>query len=371
MNILVNEPLLTGNEKKYLNECIKSGWISSEGPFVSEFEYKFAGKVNRKFGIAVCNGSAALELAVASLDIGKNDEVIIPTFTIISCASAIVRSGAKPVVVDSDPLTWNMDVKQIEEKITKKTKAIMAVHIYGLPIDMDPVLSLAKKYNLKIIEDAAEAHGLTYKRRPCGSFGDISIFSFYPNKLVTTGEGGMVMTDDPSLADRCKSLRNLCFLPERRFVHEELGWNMRMTNLQAAIGIAQLERFDEFIKRKRKMGKMYTEFLKEVDGIQLPISSTSYAQNIYWVYGLVLDDHIRFDAVEAMRRLAKKGIGSRPFFWPMHEQPVFKKMSLFKGEEYPVAENLARRGFYIPSGLTLTEKEMKRVAQSLKEVLSS
>lgn len=369
--IQVNQPLLDGNEEKYLKECIRTGWISSEGPFIAKFEEEMAKKVGRKFGIAVCNGSAALELAVAALNIGKGDEVIIPTFTIISCASAVVRAGAKPVLVDSDPLTWNMDVSQIEKKITKKTKAIMVVHVYGLPTDMDPVLTLAKKYKLKIIEDAAEAHGLTYKNRPCGSFGDISIFSFYPNKLVTTGEGGMVMTDDSKLADKCRSLRNLCFLPERRFVHEELGWNMRMTNMQAALGLAQLERFDEFIIKKRKMGKIYTELLKDMVGIQLPLQSTSYAQNIYWIYGLVLNESISFDAGEAMKRLAIKGIGTRPFFWPMHEQPVFRKMGLFSGERYPVAENLARRGFYIPSGLGLSENHMEIVAKTLKEVLTS
>lgn len=366
----VNQPLLDGNEKKYLNQCIESGWISSEGPFVSEFENKFAKCVDRKFGIAVCNGSAALELAVAALNIGKGDEVIMPTFTIISCASAIVRNGARPVLVDCDSSSWNMDVSQIEAKISKRTKAIMVVHIYGLPTDMDTVFSLAQKYGLKIIEDAAEAHGLTYKGRPCGSFGDISIFSFYPNKLVTTGEGGMVLTNVVELADRCKSLRNLCFIPERRFIHEELGWNMRMTNLQAALGLAQLERFDEFIKRKRRMGKMYTKILKNIDGIQLPLPSTSYAQNMYWVYGILLKSEISFDAQEAMRRLENKGIGTRPFFWPMHEQPVFRKTGLFRGEKYLVAENLARRGFYIPSGLALSESQMEKVAESLKEVLS-
>lgn len=368
--IPVNQPLLNGNEKKYLLDCIKTGWISSEGPFISEFENKFAKKVGRKYGIAVCNGSAALEIAVAALNIGKGDEVIIPAFTIISCAAAVVRAGAKPVLVDSDPFTWNMDVAQIKAKITPKTKAIVVVHIYGLPTDMDPVLSLAKKYKLKIIEDAAEAHGLTYKGRPCGSFGDISIFSFYPNKLVTTGEGGMVLTNDKKLADRCRSLRNLCFMPERRFIHEELGWNMRMTNMQAALGLAQLERYGEFIIKKREMGKTYTKLLKNVDGIQLPQITTSYAENIYWVYGLVLDEKISFGGDEAMRRLAEKGVGTRPFFWPMHEQPVFRKMGLFKGERYPVTERLARRGFYIPSGLALTDMQIHKVVKAVEEILT-
>jgi perosamine synthetase len=261
MPIPVNEPLLNGNEKKYLNQCIDTGWISSEGPFVEQLEQKFAARVGRKYGIAVSNGSVALDAAVAALEIGKGDEVILPTFTIISCAAAIVRAGAIPVVVDCDRNTWNMDVSQIEAKITSRTKAIMVVHIYGLPVDMEPVLALADKYGLYVIEDAAEVHGQTYKGIPCGSFGNISTFSFYPNKHITTGEGGMLLTDDEQLAQRCRSLRNLCFQPQKRFVHEELGWNMRMSNLQAAIGVAQLERLDEFIARKRRMGQVYTELL--------------------------------------------------------------------------------------------------------------
>jgi len=367
--IPVNEPLLQGNEKKYLAECIDTGWISSEGPFVKKFEEKFAAKVGRKFGVAVCNGSAALETAVVALGIGPGDEVILPAFTIISCAAAIVRAGAKPVLVDSDPLTWNMDVGQIEAKITARTKAIMVVHIYGLPVDMDPTLALAEKYGLMIIEDAAEAHGLDYKGQPCGSFGDISVFSFYPNKHITTGEGGMVLTNDENLTERCCSLRNLCFQAERRFVHEELGWNFRMSNLQAALGVAQLERLDKFVARKKYMGKRYTELLKDIYNIQLPVSSTDYAENIYWVYGIVLGDEVPFEADEMMRRLAVHKIGTRPFFWPMHEQPVFKKMGLFTGESYPVAECIARRGFYVPSGLALTDEQIRRVVECLHLVL--
>ena len=381
--IPVNEPLLDGNEKKYLNECIDTGWISSEGPFVRQFEEQFAASVGRKYGIAVANGSVALDTAVTALGIGKGDEVIMPTFTIISCAAAIVRAGAKPVLVDSDQLTWNMDVNKIEEKITPKTKAIMVVHIYGLPVDMYPVISLAKKYGLKIIEDAAEAHGLIYRGRrsevrgqrpevggrPCGSFGDISTFSFYPNKLITTGEGGMIVTNDDHLAERCRSLRNLCFQPKKRFVHEELGWNFRSTNLQAAVGLAQLEKLDEHINRKRRMGKLYTELLTGIPELQLPLSITDYAENIYWVYGIVLKGQVPFDAEELMRRLKEKGIGTRPFFWPMHEQPVFKKMELFEKTSCPVAERIALRGFYIPSGLALKEKQQEVVAENLREVM--
>lgn len=367
--IPVNEPLLNGNEKKYLTECIDTGWISSGGPFVKKFEKEFSKKVNRKFGIAVCNGSSALDVALAAIKIEKGDEVIMPTFTIISCAASIVRIGAVPVLIDCDEKLWNMNIDQIENRITKKTKAIMIVHIYGLPVDIDPVLKIADKYNLKIIEDAAEMIGQTYKGKPCGSFGDISIFSFYPNKHITTGEGGMVVTDEPVLADRCRLLRNLFFDKERRFIHEELGWNFRMTNLQAALGIAQLEKLDDSIARKRHIGLLYTELLSGISDIQLPIKNTEYADNIYWVYGIVLKSNVLFNATETIKRLKRNNIGCRHFFWPMHIQPVFQKMGLFKNESYPVAERLAKRGFYIPSGLALIDEQIKRVSDTIKEIL--
>ncbi len=368
--IPVNQPLLDGNEKAYILECLDSGWISSEGEFVKKFEGRFAQNVRRKHGIAVCNGSVALDVAIAALGIGKDDEVILPTFTIISCAAAIVRSGAIPVVVDCDHFTWNMDVSQIEAKITPKTKAIMVVHIYGLPVDMELILALAAKYNLKIIEDAAEMHGQTYRGKPCGSFGAISTFSFYANKHITTGEGGMIVTDDEELSDRCKSLRNLCFDNQNRFVHEELGWNYRMTNLQAALGVAQLERLEAIAARKRSMGKLYTELLQDVSGLQLPIAKTDYADNIYWVYAIVLEDSIPFDAKEMMLRLGANGVGTRPFFFPMHQQPVFQKMGLFARDVCPVAEKISQRGFYLPSGLALTESQIGQVVGILNQVLN-
>ena len=250
--IPVNQPLLNGNEEKYLLECIKTGWVSSEGSFVNEFEKKFSKQVFRKHGISVSNGTAALEISVKALNIGPGDEVIMPTFTIISCAGAIVKAGATPVLVDSNPTTWNMNVSEIEKKINANTKAIMVVHIYGLPVDMDPVLEIAERHGLKIIEDASEMIGQTYNEMPCGSFGDISTFSFYPNKHITTGEGGMIMTDDEFFAEKCRSLRNLCFKNEQRFVHDELGWNYRMTNVQAAIGLAQLETLDKHLIKKKR-----------------------------------------------------------------------------------------------------------------------
>lgn len=367
--IPVNQPLLDGNEKRYLFECIETGWISSEGPFVAEFEKKLSMRVNRRHGVAVCNGSAALEASVAAMNLAPGDEVILPAFTIISCIAPILRAGAKPVLVDSDPITWNMDVVQLQARITARTKAIMAVHIYGLPVDMDPILDLAGRKGLKVIEDAAEMHGQTYKGRPCGSFGDISTFSFYPNKHITTGEGGMIVTDEDFLAAECRGLRNLCFQPEKRFVHNRLGWNFRMTNLQAAVGLAQLERLDEFVARKRHMGRRYTKLLSGIPGLELPLARTDYAENIYWVYGLVLKDEVPFDAAKAMRRLKDLGIGTRPFFWPMHLQPVFQESGLFSGESYPVSERLARRGFYVPSGLALTDSQMDHVAEALHQVM--
>jgi len=365
----VNEPLLDGNEERYLVECVRSGWISSEGPFVKQFESQFAARVGRQFGVAVCNGSVALDLAAVALNLGPGDEVIMPTFTIISCAAALVRAGAVPVLVDCDPLTWNMDVDQIEARITARTKAIMVVHIYGLPTAMTRILDLAERHGLKVIEDAAEMHGQTYRGKPCGSFGDISVFSFYPNKHLTTGEGGMILTDDPGIAERCRGLRNLCFQAQRRFVHEELGWNSRMTNLQAALGVAQLERLDEFLGIKRRMGAKYTALLASRSDLQLPLARTDYAENIYWVFGLVLDDAVPFDASEVSKRLARAGIGTRPFFHPMHQQPVFRKMGLFSGEHHPVAERIGRRGLYLPSGMALTTEQVERSAAALISVL--
>ena len=366
--IPVNEPLLNGNEKKYLCKCIDTGWISSEGPFVKEFEQKMSASAGRKYGIAVSNGTAALEVAVQALGIGAGDEVIMPAFTIISCAMAVTKAGAVPVLIDSDMHTWNMKAEEIEAKITPRTKAIMIVHLYGLPVEADPILALAENYGLKVIEDAAEMHGQTYKGKPCGSFGDISTFSFYPNKHITTGEGGMVVTDDEDLAQRCRMLRNLCFRKDVRYVHDEISDNYRFTNLQAAVGLAQLERLDEFVERKRTMGRYYTERLKDVEGLILPIEKTGYADNIYWVYGIVLNPDIQTDNKTIQKLLADEGIGSRTFFWCMHEQPVYRKQGLFHGENYPNAEYLARKGFYIPSGLALTQ--MDQVVMGVKRVMA-
>ncbi len=367
--IPVNTPSLSGNERKYLNECIDTGWISSEGPFITRFEHDMAACVGRGYGVAVCNGSVALDAAVLALGIGPGDEVIMPTFTIISCAAAIVRAGATPVTVDCDPTTFNLTAEGVAAAITPRTKAVMVVHIYGLPCPMDPILELCRKHNLYLIEDAAEMHGQTYKGKPCGSFGDISTFSFYPNKHITTGEGGMVMTSDAHLAERVKSLRNLCFIPSQRFVHEELGFNFRMTNLQAALGVAQLEQLDAFVEKKRAMGRRYLRNLNGLPGVQLPLEHTPDAENIYWVFPLVcVDAESKNRAVDA---LGKAGIGTRPFFWCMHEQPVFMKQNMFQGVKHPHAEHIARCGFYVPSGLGLTDAEIDLVSETLWSIFTS
>lgn len=366
--IPVNEPLLDGNEKKYLNECIDTGWISSEGPFVKRFEQEMAAYVGRRYAVAVCNGTVALDLAVEALGLNLGDEVIMPAFTIISCALGLVRRGIKPVLVDSDASTWNMDTSQIEKKITNKTKAIMIVHIYGLPVDVDPIMEIAQKYNLMVIEDAAEAHGLEYKGKKCGSFGDVSIMSFYPNKHVTTGEGGMIFTDCEEIASRCALFRNLCHKQGYRFVHEELGYNYRMSNIQAAVGVAQLEKIEQHLRKKRSIGEFYQKAFIGNVRFQKPLKETEYAQNVYWVFGMVMNSSDSHSARDVIMELADVGIGCRPFFCPMHMQPVFNKMGLFKDERYPVAEWLYEKGLYLPSGLALTQEQLKYVAKGVNSL---
>ena len=367
--IPVNEPLLGEKELEYVKECIVSGWVSSEGRFIREFETQWAQYCDRKHGIAVSNGTTALEAAMWSLNLEAGSEVIMPTFTIISCAGAILRSSCVPVLVDSDPDTWCMDIRQIEGKITPKTRAIMVVHIYGHPVDMDPVLDLARKYNLRIVEDAAEAHGALYKGRPCGSFGDVSCFSFYANKLITTGEGGMILTDSEEIAERARSYRNLCFRNDRRFFHSELGTNCRLTNMQAALGLAQVARMEEIVEKKRRIGARYNELLANCHHVQLP-TEKEWARNVYWMYGIVLRNNSDLTADYLAKALALRAVQTRPFFLGMHEQPVFQRRGLFVGEHYPVADALARLGLYLPSGLAITDEQMQTVAKSVEECLA-
>ena len=373
MIVPVNTLVFNGNEKKYLNDCIDSGWISSAGEYISRFESGMAEYTGRKHGIAVTNGTAALEAAVLALDLPRGSEVILPDFTIISCVRAIVKAGLVPVPVDCDSETWNMNVTKVEEKITDKTKAIMVVHIYGLPTDMNPIFELARKYDLKIIEDAAEAHGLTYYGKQCGGMGDISIFSFFPNKHITTGEGGMVLTDDDEYAERAGNERNLYFDKERRYIHEEFGSNFRMTNIQAAIGLAQLEQIEKTIIRKREIGRFYQDTLSDISCIQLPVPKTEYAENIYWVFGIVLKDPDR-SADEIMKKLGEKGIGTRHFFYPIHKQPALIKTGCCKAEylddgQFANSDYISEHGFYIPSGLGITKEEQQYVVDELRAII--
>lgn len=373
--IPVNEPLLDGNEKKYLIECIDSGWISSEGSFVKKFEDSFASYTGVRYGVAVCNGTAALETAFYALGVGEGDEVIMPSFTIISCAIACIRLGAKPVLVDIEPETWTMDVSHIESKITSKTKVIMPVHIYGHPVQMDEIFRLSEKYGLKILEDAAEVHGAEYysehkggKWLKCGAMGHVSATSFYANKIVTTGEGGMILTDNDNFAERARAYRNLCFKPEKRFYHTELGYNFRMTNLQAAVGLAQVEQLERFVGIKVRLGEYYRERFAGVRGLRfMPVKK--YAKSVYWMYGVELAPDVDITAEAMMEKLKKHGINTRPFFRGLHDQPAFNEMGLFVGEKYPKTDFAYQYGFYLPSGLTLTEEKIDMIVSVITEEL--
>lgn len=362
--IPVNEPLLNGHELQYVSDCVTSGWISSAGKYISDFERKWADYCGMKHGISVCNGTIALELAVEILDFPEGSEIILPAFTIISCAQAITKTGCVPVVVDCDPDTWCMDVSRVEAAITPKTRAIMPVHIYGHAVDMDPLINLAGKYNLKIIEDAAEVHGAEYKRKKCGGFGDVSCFSFFANKIITTGEGGMILTNSDELAEKLQSYRNLCFQSKQRFLHEEIGHNFRFTNIQAALGLAQLERIEKFVERKRAMAQMYNEALSGLP-VQLPVEKP-WAKNVYWMYGFVIDENTGMTAKDLAVRLNEKGVETRPFFLGMHEQPVFKKAGLFQGVSLPITERISRYGLYLPSGQAITDNQINSVIAAVK-----
>jgi perosamine synthetase len=367
--IPISEPLLDERALAYVREAVKSGWISSEGRFISEFESRWAEYCGVSHGIAVSNGTAALEVAMAALMLPSESEVILPSFTIISCVAAVVRAGCHPVLVDCESDTWCLDVAQVEHKITSKTRAVMPVHIYGHMAEMSQLMELARKYRLAIIEDAAEAHGAEYHGRRAGGIGTMGCFSFYANKIVTTGEGGMVVTNDSKLADRLRSLRNLSFRSDQRFMHTELGYNFRMSNLQAAIGLAQIEAVEDHLMRKRRIAALYGERLGKIKGLRLPVERPG-VKNVYWMYGVVLDDCVPFDAATFAVRLKKHGIDTRPFFLGMHEQPVLRQRKLFAGESYPVTECLARRGLYLPTGLRLTEADIDAVSSAVQKCLT-
>ena len=361
-------PLLNGNEKKYLIDCIDSGWISSDGPYVKEFETNFSKYIGVNHGISVSNGTAALHAAMYALNIQENDEVIMPSFTIISCALSVLRFGAKPVFVDIESDGWNIDANLIENKINKKTKAIMAIHMYGHPCDFDRIKEIALKYNLLIIEDASQVHGALYKQKKCGSLGDISTFSFYANKIISTGEGGMVLTTNILYAERARSYRNLCFKPEKRFYHEDLGDNLRLTNLQAAIGLAQLERINDFVDRKRINGQAYVKYLGDIEGIKYQIEKP-WAKMVYWMYCIQFNENLGINAKEIIDDLSKMGVSSRPFFLGMHEQPILRHLSNFKPGEFSNTEKASRLGLYLPSSINLEENDIINIVNILKKIL--
>lgn len=371
-NVPVNVPLFEGNEKKYLLDCIETGWISSAGQYIQKFETGMAEYIGQRYGIAVCNGTAALETAIMALDLEEGSEVIMPDFTIISCVQAIVKAGLIPIPIDCNLDDWQMNVSEIEKKITPKTRAIMVVHIYGLPVDMDAIWTMAKEHNLVVIEDAAEAHGLTYRGKQCGSLGDISAFSFFPNKHITCGEGGMVLTSNEYYAKRASQVRNLFFDNERKYIHEEFGSNFRMTNMQAAIGLAQLERINQTIVKKREIGRIYQEELSSLKSFQLPVERKEYADNIYWVFGLVSrDKELTSDIV--MKKLGKYGIGTRHFFYPIHKQPALIKCGVcpekyLEDAQFENSNYISEYGFYIPSGVGMSYEEQKYVIRTIKSV---
>lgn len=367
--IPVCEPTLEGNEKKYVMDCMETGWISSSGKYIDLFEKTFSKFCQVKQGVACSNGTTAIHLALEAAGIGRGDEVIIPTFTMIATANAIIYSGARPVLIDAEKETWNIDVTKIKEKITSKTRAIIPVHTYGHPVDMDPVMELAKERDLIVIEDAAEAHGAEYKGRRTGSLGHIGCFSFYANKIITTGEGGMIVTNDEEIAERARLLRNHAFT-EPRFMHKELGFNYRMTNIQAAIGVAQMEYADTLVQRRIHNTQRYNSLLKEIPGITLP-PKKDWAKNVYWMYGVLIEKEFGISAAQVREKLGKKEIDTRSFFLPMHRQPLYaKKDERFPDTNgvFPIAEELWKKGVYLPSSSHLAEQEIKRIAETLAQL---
>ena len=363
--IPVCEPSLTGNELKYVTDCIESNWISSAGHYIQEFERAFAAACGVRYGISCCSGTIALHLALAALDLQPGDEVIIPTFTMIATAYAVTYTGARPVLVDSERETWNMALDQAEAKVTPRTRAIIPVHTYGHPVDMDRLNALAERHGLWVIEDAAEAHGALYKGRPTGSLGDAAAFSFYANKIITTGEGGMLVTDNEQFARLAWTLRDHAFSSERHFWHKFIGYSYRMTNLQAAVGLAQVEQMADFVAARRANAAYYTELLKDIPGLVTP-PQAAWASSVYWMYGILLQDEFGLTRDELRQGLARRGIETRTFFIPMHLQPVYYET--FKGERYPVAEDFCRRGLYLPSASSLTRQEIEQVVETLRDL---
>ena len=364
----VSIPYISQRDINSVNKVLKNGWISSDGPEVRKFESEFSKFIGRKYSVTVSSGTAALEIAIKALGIKKNDEVLIPNFTIISNALAVVKQQAKPVLVDCNLKNWNIDINQLENKINKKTKAIIITHIYSFANDMDKILKICRKNSIFVIEDAAEVIGLKYKNKKCGSFGDISTFSFYANKQITTGEGGMISVNKFDLYNKCKSLRNLCFGKLNRFNHEDIGWNYRMTNIQAALGLSQIKNINKIVKKKIMIGRQYYKNLKLNKNLTILPPFISYSKNIYWVVGILIKNKKIKSSLLAIE-LRKFGIMTRPFFWPMHEQQIFKKMKLFKKSKFPNSSYLARYGLYLPSYYNLNNKQIDYISSVVNNIL--
>ncbi|MBM3299461.1 MAG: DegT/DnrJ/EryC1/StrS family aminotransferase [Deltaproteobacteria bacterium] len=366
--IPVCDPLLDGREMRYVMDCIETNWVSSAGKYIELFEEKFSQYCNVPYGVACSNGTTAIHLALAALGVGPGDEVIIPDFTLIVSANMVILSGARPVLVDVDPRTWCIDPELIEAKITSRTRAIMLVHMYGHPCDMEAIMDIARRHNLFVIEDCAQAHGAEVNGKKVGSFGDAACFSFYGNKILTTGEGGMVLCKEEKVARRLRLLRNQAF-QEPRFVHEVMGFNYRLTNIQAAIGVAQTEMIEEKVEKKRWIGKTYNELLAGTTSLTLPVEEP-WATNVYWMYGVLVQESFGVDKDSLMNKLKDKGVDTRSFFCPMSLQPVFKgddpRYPDVSGE-YPVSVDLWNRGLYLPSGLGLTRSQMEEVVGKLLE----
>ncbi len=364
--IPVAQPDLGGNEKKYVDECIQSSWISSKGKFIDRFEKEFAEYIGVKYAVSTSNGTTALHLAITALGIGKGNEVIVPDLTFIACANTVAYTGAKPVFVDVEKNTWNIDPAKIEEKITPRTRAIMAVHLYGHPADLNKILILAQKYKLLVIEDAAEAHGAEIKVgnqwRKVGSIGEVGCFSFYGNKIITTGEGGMVVTNNKKLAEKMKILRDHGQTPERRYYHEIIGFNYRMTNVQAAIGCAQLERINEFIIKKRNIAKLFNKYLSQIPGITPP-PGKSWAKSVYWMYSILIDQPFFKSRDQLVNIMAKEGIETRPFFYPLHTLPPYKEIG-----NYPISNYLSLHGINLPSSVTINKADILKIIGVLKKL---
>ena len=364
----VSEPKLSKKTIDYVLDCLRTEWISSSGSYLETFEKKWAKYCNKKYAVSVTSGTAALIVALKALNLKPGDEVIMPSFTIISCALAILEAGAKPILADCELDTWCIKTDEIKKKITSRTKAILIVHMFGHPANMDEIKEIVKNKKIDIIEDAAESHGSKFKNKVVGSFGKISCFSFYVNKLITTGEGGMVLTNDKGLYNKMKNLRNLAFNKTRRFSHNEIGYNYRMTNIQAAIGLSQLEKISEHIEIKRKNTLLYNKILTSYGlPISLPIEK-KWAKNTFWMYGIVIKNKL-MTAKKLSQKLFENNIETRPLFLGMHEQPIFKKMKLFKKGNYPNTEYLSKYGLYLPSGLRLNKSKIKFICRTLKRIL--